>query len=76
MDSPIIVVEHLKKYFKVPQKTEGLKASFGALFNRKFKQVKAVDDVSFSIHEGEMVVRACRVNVILTRHSRQMLNMW
>lgn len=55
MDSPIIVVEHLKKYFKVPQKTEGLKASLGALFNRKFKQVKAVDDVSFSINEGEMV---------------------
>ena len=50
-----IKVSGLKKYFKVAQKSEGFRGSFQSLFNRKFKEVKAVDNVSFEIKPGEMV---------------------
>jgi ABC-2 type transport system ATP-binding protein len=50
-----IVVEHLSKYYDVHQKEPGLAGSIRSFFNRKYFQVKAVDDVSFSISSGEMV---------------------
>lgn len=55
MSDFIIEVKNLRKYFKVPQKEQGLSASIKSLFHRKYKNVKAVDDVSFDIKEGEMV---------------------
>ncbi len=55
MDEFLIKVSGLKKYFKVAQKAEGLSGSLQSLFNRKFKEVKAVDDISFDIKSGEMV---------------------
>jgi ABC-2 type transport system ATP-binding protein len=55
MSSSIIEVKNLKKYFSVAQKKEGFKASLGSLFHREYKEVKAVDDISFEIKEGEMV---------------------
>lgn len=55
MNSPIITLDHLKKYFTTPVKKEGLKASFASLFNREYKEIKAVDDISFEIGEGELV---------------------
>lgn len=51
----IIEVKKLKKYYKVHQKEEGLGGSLKALFSRKYYDVKAVDDVSFSLDEGELV---------------------
>jgi ABC-2 type transport system ATP-binding protein len=53
--SQIISVSHLKKYYKVHQKEPGLAGSIKSLFSRKYYDVKAVDDVSFSIGEGELV---------------------
>jgi ABC-2 type transport system ATP-binding protein len=50
-----IVVEHLKKYYQVHQKEPGLMGSVRAFFNRKYQELKAVDDISFSIEPGEMV---------------------
>ena len=41
----IIRVESLKKYFSV----------YGGLLSRKIGQVKAVDDISFDIKEGEIL---------------------
>ena len=57
MDSqtPIIKVKNLKKYFQVAQRGEGFTASVASLFKRKYKQVKAVDNISFEINAGEMV---------------------
>ena len=52
---PIIEVKNLKKYYKVHQKEEGLGGSFKALFSRKYYDAKAVDDISFSLEEGELV---------------------
>ncbi len=55
MDQTIIQVEHLKKYFRVQQKEPGVVGSLKALFIRKYWEVKAVDDLSFRIEEGELV---------------------
>lgn len=51
----IIEVNHLKKYYRVHKKTEGFRGSIMSVFNRKYYDVKAVDDVSFHIDEGELV---------------------
>ncbi|MCL5784492.1 MAG: ATP-binding cassette domain-containing protein [Patescibacteria group bacterium] len=53
--SSIISVQNLKKYYKVHQKEPGLSSSIKSFFNRKYMDVKAVDDVSFEIDEGELV---------------------
>lgn len=52
---PIIQVDSLKKYYKVVQKEPGLIGSFKSLLQRKYKEVKAVDDISFEIQEGELI---------------------
>jgi ABC-2 type transport system ATP-binding protein len=51
----IIEVSHLKKYFKVHKKEPGLGGSIKSLFSRRYEDVKAVDNISFSIDEGELV---------------------
>ncbi len=52
---PSIIVEDLKKYFKVYHKEPGLWGSIKSLWNRKYEQVKAVDEISFTINPGELV---------------------
>jgi len=51
----IIQINHLKKFYKVHQKEPGLGGSLKSLFHRKYYDVKAVDDISFEIAEGELV---------------------
>ena len=55
MTDPIIKVHNLKKHFKVAQKGEGFTASITSLFKREYREVKAVDGISFEIQPGEMV---------------------
>lgn len=50
-----IEVKNLQKYYQVYKKEPGLAGSFKALFNRQYETVKAVDDISFSIEEGELI---------------------
>lgn len=50
-----ISVSHLKKYFKVYKKPPGLLASLHSLFFRRTYEVRAVDDISFEINQGELV---------------------
>lgn len=52
---PQILADQLSKYYDVHQKEPGLAGSLRSFFRRKTYQVKAVDDVSFSIEAGEMV---------------------
>lgn len=52
---PIISVDHLFKYYQVYRKEPGFIGSVKSLFNRKYETVKAVDDISFSIDEGELI---------------------
>ncbi|MGQ9904553.1 MAG: ABC transporter ATP-binding protein [Anaerolineae bacterium] len=50
-----IEVDRLCKYYKVHEKEPGLAGSLRAFFARKYRLVKAVEDVSFNIDAGEMV---------------------
>jgi ABC-2 type transport system ATP-binding protein len=52
---PVIEVSNLKKYYQVFQKEPGLSGSLKSLVKRKYEAVKAVDGVSFTINEGELV---------------------
>jgi len=51
----LISVSNLKKYYQVYQKEPGLAGSIRSLFKRKYDTVKAVNDISFTINEGELV---------------------
>ena len=50
-----IEVKQISKTFRVAKKKSGLKESIKSFFKRKFIDVKAVEDISFSIEEGEIV---------------------
>lgn len=52
---PAITLNHLTKYYAVHQKKPGFIGSLQALFKRTYETVKAVDDISFTIEEGEIV---------------------
>ena len=51
----MIEVKNVKKYYKVAKREKGLSASLKHLFSRKYDLKRAVDDISFSINEGEIV---------------------
>jgi ABC-2 type transport system ATP-binding protein len=53
--TPVIQVDHLKKYFKVYKKEPGLWGSVKSLWHREYEEVRAVDDVSFTINQGEII---------------------
>jgi len=52
---PIINVEQLSKTYKVPEREGGFGAAVKSFFKRKYKDVKAVQDVNFQIEQGEVV---------------------
>ena len=51
----IISLKNLSKTFKKPIREEGLRGMIKGLFSRKHEEVRAVDDISFDIAEGEIV---------------------
>lgn len=53
--SPIIEIKNVTKEFKVLNRREGLKGSIKDLFSRDYKTVRAVDNISMSIQQGEIV---------------------
>lgn len=50
-----VTVKNLKKYYSVHKKEAGISGSIKALISRKYTDVKAVDDISFNLEEGELV---------------------
>jgi len=50
-----IIADSLTKVFRVPIRKTGLVAAFSSLGKRKYEEVNAVQNVSFSIERGEMV---------------------
>jgi ABC-2 type transport system ATP-binding protein len=52
---PPILVDGLTRVFRVHEREEGLLPTLRSVFARRFKEVHAVQDVSFTIDEGEMV---------------------
>ncbi len=51
----LVEVENLTKEFRVFQRAEGVWGGIKNLFHRKYETLRAVDDISFQIDEGEMV---------------------
>src|SRR3989344_3909049 len=51
----VISVSHLSKTYRVAQKEPGFLGTLNSFFNRQYKEVHAVSDVSFAIGEGELV---------------------
>jgi ABC-2 type transport system ATP-binding protein len=50
-----IEVEKLRKEFKSYSSRSGLAGAFRDLFTRNYKTIRAVDDISFTVKQGEMV---------------------
>ena len=51
----VIEVKNLNKTFRVKLKEKGLKGSIKSIFNPKYKMVKAVKNISFTVEKGEMI---------------------
>jgi len=51
----MIEVDHLRKWYRVHRREPGLKAALRSLFVRPHEDVKAVEDISFSVGAGERV---------------------
>jgi ABC-2 type transport system ATP-binding protein len=55
MPDEVISAKGLTKEFRVAERTEGMGGAFTALFHRRYRTSRAVDDMSFSIERGERV---------------------
>jgi len=51
----VVHVDGLRKVFKVPEREAGLRASMRSLYARRWREVRAVDGVSFELQPGEVV---------------------
>ena len=51
----VIQIKNVSKEFKVLNRREGLRGSLKDLFSRDYKTVRAVDNISMSIEQGEIV---------------------
>jgi ABC-2 type transport system ATP-binding protein len=51
----VVQVDGLEKVFKVPEREAGLRASVRSLAKRRWREVRAVDGVSFDLQPGEVV---------------------
>lgn len=51
----MITMEHVSKTYRIARRNAGLKEACKALFHREYETVHALDDVSFTIEDGEMV---------------------
>lgn len=50
-----ISVSHLSKHYRIYKKEPGIMGSLRSLFKRSYETSKAVDDISFSIEQGELI---------------------
>lgn len=51
----MIQVEHLRKTFRVAKRSAGFGNAVKALFSREYEEIRALDDISFRIEDGEAV---------------------
>lgn len=51
----IIEVKNLNKRFTVKQKEKGIKGSIKSIIKPKYKKIKAVNNISFTVEKGEML---------------------
>jgi ABC-2 type transport system ATP-binding protein len=55
VSEPVVHVSELTKIFKVPEREAGLRAAAKSLVRRRWREVRAVDRISFEIGPGEVV---------------------
>ncbi|HSJ52905.1 MAG TPA: ATP-binding cassette domain-containing protein, partial [Anaerolineae bacterium] len=55
MSPTAVHVDSLVKHYRVHHKEPGLASSLRSLFRRRYENVRAVDDISFEIEQGEVV---------------------
>jgi len=55
MAGPVVHVSELTKVFRVPEREAGLTAAARSLVRRRWREVRAVDAISFDIEVGEVV---------------------
>ena len=51
----MITLEHVSKTYKVSKRDAGFSSAWKALFHREYEYIHALNDVSFTIRDGEMV---------------------
>jgi ABC-2 type transport system ATP-binding protein len=54
-EQTMIEIQNLSKEFKKPVRQQGVKGMFKTLFSRKYTSKMAVDNISFTIPDGEIV---------------------
>src|SRR5438067_183562 len=54
-EQPVISLDNLKKTYRVHEREAGVRATIKSIFARKYKNVEAVKDASFSLAAGEVV---------------------
>ncbi len=52
---PQITVENLTRTFRIAKRRPGLRGALSGLFHREYNTVHALDDISFSMDEGELM---------------------
>lgn len=55
MSVPQVLVERLTKTYRVTERAPGFLAALGSLLKRTYREVPAVQEISFAIEAGEMV---------------------
>ncbi|GHO89267.1 ABC transporter ATP-binding protein [Dictyobacter formicarum] len=50
-----IAASHLSMCYRVPVREASLRGALGSLWRRRYRQIQAVNDISFSIEPGEVV---------------------
>nr|MDD6335108.1 ATP-binding cassette domain-containing protein [bacterium] len=51
----MITLEHISKAFRVSRRNAGFRQAAKSLFHKEYTRIQALDDISFSIADGEMV---------------------
>lgn len=51
----MITMQHVRKTYRVSKRDAGFSSAFQSLFCKKYEYIHALDDVSFTISDGEMV---------------------
>ncbi len=55
MNEKAIIVKNLSKTFRVKEKEKGFKGSIKSIFKTKYREIKAVNDLSFDVDKGEIL---------------------
>lgn len=55
MEKEIITIKHISKRFKISKREAGLKNAIKSFFKREYKVINSLEDINFSIKEGEIV---------------------